>query len=54
MLNVADLPVQINGLWGLTFGNGNGGGPTNTLFFTAGYFDEAHGIFGMIKPHTGL
>jgi uncharacterized protein (TIGR03118 family) len=52
--NVADLPVQINGLWGLTFGNGSGGGSTNTLFFTAGYFDEAHGIFGMMTPHPGF
>ena len=54
MLNVANLPVQINGLWGLTFGNGAGGGPTTTLFFTAGYFDEVHGIFGMITPHPGM
>ncbi len=27
MLNVNDLPVQIDGLWGLTFGNGGSGGP---------------------------
>ena len=54
MLNVADLPVQINGLWGLTFGNGGSGGPASTLFFTAGYFDEAHGIFGKITPHAGM
>ena len=54
MLNVANLPVQINGLWGLTFGNGGSGGPTSTLYFTAGYFDENHGIFGMITPHPGM
>ena len=54
MLNVANLPVEINGLWGLAFGNGNGGGPTTTLYFTAGYFDENHGIFGMITPHPGM
>jgi len=51
---VANLPVQINGLWGLTFGNGGSGGPTSTLYFTAGYFDENHGIFGMITPHPGM
>jgi len=54
MLNVADLPVQINGLWGIAFGNGGSGGPATTLYFTAGYFDENHGIFGMITPHPGM
>ncbi len=54
MLEVSNLPVQINGLWGLAFGNGGMGGSTNTLYFTAGYFDEAHGIFGMITPHPGM
>jgi len=54
MLNTANLPVQINGLWGLTFGNGGSGGPTTTLYFTAGYFGENHGIFGMITPHPGM
>lgn len=54
MLNVADLPVQIDGLWGLTFGNGGSGGPTSTLFFTAGPYGENHGIFGSITPHPGM
>ncbi len=54
MLNVNDLPVQIDGLWGLTFGNGGSGGPTGTLYFTAGSFGESHGIFGSITPHPGL
>jgi uncharacterized protein (TIGR03118 family) len=44
----ADLPVEINGLWGLAFGNGGASGPTDTLYFTAGYFDEVHGIFGTL------
>jgi hypothetical protein len=51
---VADLPIQIDGLWGLTFGNGGSGGPTNTLFFTAGPYGEGHGIFGAITPHPGM
>jgi uncharacterized protein (TIGR03118 family) len=54
MFNVNNLPVQIDGLWGLTFGNGGSGGPTGTLFFTAGTFGERHGIFGSITPHPGL
>jgi uncharacterized protein (TIGR03118 family) len=29
-------PIVIQGLWGLLFGNGGGGGATNELFFTAG------------------
>lgn len=44
----AGLPIRINGLWGLGFGNGAKSGPTNTLYFAAGYFDEAHGLFGTI------
>jgi uncharacterized protein (TIGR03118 family) len=53
MLNINDLPTQIDGLWGLSFGNGGSGGPTNTLFYTAGAFGENHGIFGSIVGHTG-
>ena len=55
--NVQDvnyLPVKIDGLWGLAFGNGGSGGPANTLFFTGGMFGEAHGRFGSITPHPGL
>lgn len=43
-------PLTIDGLWGLRFGNGGAAGPTNTLFFTAGIDDEAHGLFGTITP----
>src|SRR6266851_4920919 len=38
-------PIAIDGLWALSFGKGaanNANGPTNTLFFTAGPFDESH------------
>src|SRR5947208_8116725 len=41
-------PIEIAGLWGLAFGNGASAGPTNTLFFTAGPFDEQHGLFGAL------
>jgi len=42
--------IAINGLWGLAFGNGGLAGDTNTLFFAAGFDDEAHGLFGSIAP----
>jgi uncharacterized protein (TIGR03118 family) len=54
MFDVNFLPVKIDGLWALTFGNGGSDGPTGTLFFTAGPYGENHGIFGMITPHPGL
>jgi uncharacterized protein (TIGR03118 family) len=41
-------PIEIDGLWGIGFGNGAGAGPTNTLFFAAGPDDETHGLFGSI------
>lgn len=46
-------PVEIEGLWGLGFGNGLGAGPTNTLFFAAGPDDEEHGLFGRITMAPG-
>ena len=44
------LPITIEGLWALRFGNGVNAGPVNTLFFTAGIDDESHGLFGTILP----
>jgi uncharacterized protein (TIGR03118 family) len=50
--NEAGAPIQIEGLWGIRFGNGSMGGgalaPTNTLYFAAGIGDEQHGLFGTI------
>jgi uncharacterized protein (TIGR03118 family) len=43
--------LAIDGLWALEFGNGEAAGPTNSLFFTAGPDDEAHGLFGKIEAH---
>src|SRR5215469_15631566 len=42
--------ITINGLRGLAFGNGGLAGNTNTLFFAAGFNDEADGLFGSIVP----
>lgn len=44
-------PVQIAGLWGIAFGNGQHDQPMDTLFFAAGPGDEAHGLYGRIDPH---
>ena len=41
-------PIEIDGLWGIGFGNGAASGPTNTLFFAAGPDEETHGLFGSI------
>jgi uncharacterized protein (TIGR03118 family) len=40
--------VSIDGLWGLTFGNGVSLGDANSLYFTAGANNETNGIFGKL------
>ncbi len=42
-------PLSIDGLWGLSFGNGIQNQPINTLFFAAGPGDESHGLYGKIN-----
>lgn len=41
-------PLSIDGLWGLSFGNGFSAGSVETLYFTAGPDGESHGLFGDI------
>ena len=41
------VPIAIDGLWGLRFGNGNAA-KTNELIFSAGPDDESHGLLGKI------
>jgi uncharacterized protein (TIGR03118 family) len=41
-------PVVINKLWALQVGNGGNGGLASDVYFTAGIFDEAHGLFGSL------
>ena len=50
LTNMHGRPITIDGLWGLAFGNGYLGQSVNTLFFTAGPDDEAHGLYGRIDP----
>jgi uncharacterized protein (TIGR03118 family) len=48
-------PLVIDGLWGLTIGNGSAAGSLNTLFFTAGPNGENDGLFGSLavpEPST--
>jgi uncharacterized protein (TIGR03118 family) len=42
------MPISINGLWGLMFGNGGSGGSTNILYFTSGPSAYSHGRFGQV------
>jgi len=41
--------LSIDGLWGLTFGNGGLAGATNELFFSAGPNGETEGLFGKLQ-----
>ncbi|MCL2769707.1 MAG: TIGR03118 family protein [Solirubrobacterales bacterium] len=41
-------PIQIEGLWALRVGNGGSGGAANTVYFTAGPFEESHGVLGSL------
>jgi uncharacterized protein (TIGR03118 family) len=45
-----DLPITIDGLWGLKFASGGPSGRKNHLLFTAGIAGEDHGLFGFIRP----
>jgi uncharacterized protein (TIGR03118 family) len=54
LLDAAGKVISIDGLWGLSFGNGAQGGNTRVLYFTAGIPGsgrvEDHGLFGRIAP----
>jgi uncharacterized protein (TIGR03118 family) len=41
-------PISVDGIWGLTFGNGVSLGDSNSLYFTAGPNSEFDGVFGRI------
>lgn len=43
-----NAPLKIDGLWGLSFGNGLAAGPATSLYFAAGINHEAGGLFGSI------
>jgi uncharacterized protein (TIGR03118 family) len=45
------VPIAIDGLWGIAFGNGINDQPTNTLFYAAGPNNETGGVYGRIDFH---
>ncbi len=45
--------ISIDGLWGLTFGNGVGLGDADALYFTAGPNNEEDGLFGRLNARGG-
>jgi uncharacterized protein (TIGR03118 family) len=49
LLNTKHQPIQIDGLWALTFGTASTGG-TGTLLFSAGINGEQDGLVGSINP----
>lgn len=57
LMDPSGNPITIDGLWGLSFGNGVAGS-AQTLFFTAGPDGEMHGLFGQLvaapEPGTWL
>jgi uncharacterized protein (TIGR03118 family) len=44
------VPIEIEGLWAIAFGNDMMAGDSEDLYFTAGIEDEMHGLFGEIEP----
>ena len=49
--------IEINGIWGIEFGNGGSAGPRDALYFTAGPHtwrgeteEDVRGLFGTITP----
>jgi uncharacterized protein (TIGR03118 family) len=48
LLTADHKPLEVDGLWGIGFGNGAVAGPTTTLYFAAGPDDESHGLYGAI------
>lgn len=52
--DAAGIPIKVDGLWSIKFGNGRNAGDTNVLYFTAGPAQETHGMFGSIAPASYL
>ena len=46
------MPLEIDGLWGLAFGNEVSAGDSTTLYYAAGPDDETHGLFGKITSNA--
>ena len=44
--------IHIDHLWALEVGNGVAAGDVGAVYFTAGFADEADGLFGSLRPTT--
>jgi uncharacterized protein (TIGR03118 family) len=45
--------ISIDGIWGITFGNGHSLGDAEALYFTAGPNSEQDGLFGRLNSRKG-
>jgi uncharacterized protein (TIGR03118 family) len=50
LMDLHGNPIEIEGLWGLAFGNTGPGFSPGSLYFAAGINDEANGLFGSLEP----
>jgi uncharacterized protein (TIGR03118 family) len=50
LTDASGKPIAIPDLWELIPGNGGSAGDPNTIYFTAGVQEEAHGLFGSLMP----
>ena len=48
--NAGGVPIAVDGLWGLAFGDTVAQADPNALYFAAGPGDEAHGLYGVLRP----
>lgn len=49
LTDAGGTPITIDGLWGLSFGNGANAGAKNSLYYTAGPNNETDGVFGQLR-----
>jgi hypothetical protein len=54
MINNSSQILSIDGLRGLTFGNGGSAGATGTLFFTSGPAGGTQGLFGSLDANPAI
>ncbi len=54
MVDESDAPMEIKGLRALVFGNGVNAGQPNILYFSAGIYNQQHGLFGSLRAVTQL